>query len=80
MIDLAVVAHIRHAHTRYDEMLASGWERREARGTVTSSDRAVAHGTLTALNNECTKVNPVLIEEERVEEEGRSLNTCHNWQ
>jgi hypothetical protein len=35
-IELAVVAHIRHVHTRYDEMLASGWERQEARGAIRS--------------------------------------------
>jgi hypothetical protein len=30
-IRLAVVAHIRHQHTRYDELLMRGWERHEAR-------------------------------------------------
>ena len=33
-IRLAVVAHIRHRETRYDELLASGYERWEARGQV----------------------------------------------
>ncbi|HJS17670.1 MAG TPA: DUF2293 domain-containing protein [Anaerolineales bacterium] len=33
-IHLAVVAHIRHAETNYDEFLAQGMERREARGEV----------------------------------------------
>jgi hypothetical protein len=33
-VRLAVVAHIRHAETRYDALLAEGWERREAREMV----------------------------------------------
>ncbi len=33
-IRLAVVAHIRHTETPYDELLASGYERREARAQV----------------------------------------------
>jgi hypothetical protein len=33
-IRLAVVAHIRHAETSYDSLLASGWERWEARAEV----------------------------------------------
>ena len=33
-IQLAVVAHVRHAETEYDELLAEGWDRWEARGTV----------------------------------------------
>jgi hypothetical protein len=33
-IDLAVQAHIRHAHTRYDELLARGVPRHEARALV----------------------------------------------
>lgn len=33
-IDLAVRAHVRHAHTRYDELLATGWARDEARAAV----------------------------------------------
>lgn len=33
-IRLAVIAHIRHAETNYDEFLAQGMERREARGAV----------------------------------------------
>lgn len=41
-IDLAVRAHIRHAHTRYDRLLAQGWERDEARAaTATDVDRVV---------------------------------------
>ncbi|MCH8125818.1 DUF2293 domain-containing protein [candidate division KSB1 bacterium] len=31
---LAVVAHIRHTETKYDEFLSKGYERREARGQV----------------------------------------------
>ena len=33
-IRLAVIAHIRHAETRYGALLAEGWERREAREMV----------------------------------------------
>jgi hypothetical protein len=33
-ISLAVIAHIRHTETRYDELLARGYERREARELV----------------------------------------------
>ena len=33
-VRLAVAAHIRHAETRYDDLLADGWERREARAEV----------------------------------------------
>lgn len=33
-IDLAVRAHVRHAQTRYDRLLGSGWERHEARSSV----------------------------------------------
>lgn len=33
-IHLAVIAHIRHAETNYDELLAQGWERFEARDEV----------------------------------------------
>jgi hypothetical protein len=35
-IDLAVRAHIRHVHTRYDELLARGAERHDARDEVRS--------------------------------------------
>lgn len=41
MIELAVIAHIRHIHTRYDEMLASGWERHEARDAIAADVQAV---------------------------------------
>ncbi len=33
-VDLAVKAHIRHTHTNYDELLASGSERAEARAST----------------------------------------------
>ena len=33
-IDLAVRAHVRHVHTSYDELLATGWDRRDARSVI----------------------------------------------
>jgi len=33
-LTLAVVAHIRHRHTNYDELLMSGYERSEARAEI----------------------------------------------
>jgi len=33
-VRLAVIAHIRHNETNYDELLGSGWERSDARGAV----------------------------------------------
>jgi hypothetical protein len=33
-ITLAVRAHVRHAHTEYDQLLIAGWERHEARSRV----------------------------------------------
>ena len=33
-MDLAVIAHIRHGHTKYDELLVGGWDRRDARDEV----------------------------------------------
>lgn len=36
-IRLAVTAHIRHEETNYDELLAAGWERWEARDQVSSA-------------------------------------------
>lgn len=33
-IDLAVRAHVRHVHTRYDTLLLGGWDRHEARSEV----------------------------------------------
>lgn len=35
-VNLAVRAHVRHAHTRYDELLARGWSRGDARAEVES--------------------------------------------
>jgi hypothetical protein len=40
-IDLAVAAHVRHCHTTYDELLAQGWERRDARDAVREEVQAV---------------------------------------
>ena len=36
-VDLAVRAHVRHVHTRYDELLASGVAREEARARVAAA-------------------------------------------
>jgi hypothetical protein len=33
-VDLAVIAHIRHAHTKYDELLMRGTARLDARALV----------------------------------------------
>lgn len=33
-VRLAVIAHVRHRETKYDELLAKGCERREARTAV----------------------------------------------
>lgn len=42
-VQLAVVAHVRHGETRYDELLARGVERREARDHVREDvDRVLA--------------------------------------
>lgn len=41
-VRLAVLARIRHAHTRYDELLATGWFRDEARAEVRTEIDAVA--------------------------------------
>jgi len=40
-VRLAVIAHIRHAETPYDAILARGWERREARNKVDEQVRTV---------------------------------------
>jgi hypothetical protein len=40
-IDLAVRAHVRHAHTPYDELLGSGWERGAARAMVAADVEGV---------------------------------------
>ena len=36
VIQLAVLAHIRHRYTRYDELLFEGWSRGEARAEVSN--------------------------------------------
>lgn len=33
-VRLAVIAHIRHVHTNYDQLLGTGWDRREARDYI----------------------------------------------
>ena len=33
-VRLAVIAHIRHRETNYDELLAQGWSRRDSRGQI----------------------------------------------
>jgi hypothetical protein len=40
-VRLAVVAHIRHVETAYDELLAGGWDRRDARRQVEDRVRSV---------------------------------------
>ena len=40
-VKLAAMAHIRHAETRYDELLAGGYERRDARGQVEEEVRRI---------------------------------------
>jgi hypothetical protein len=40
-MDLAVVAHVRHTQTNYDELLAKGWERSQARATIASDIQTV---------------------------------------
>jgi hypothetical protein len=39
---LAVLAHIRHAETRYDSLLAAGFDRWEARATVEDDTARIA--------------------------------------
>jgi hypothetical protein len=40
-VRFAVIAHIRHTETNYDELLTSGWERWEAREGVASTVKKV---------------------------------------
>jgi len=40
-VRLAVVAHVRHVETRYDELLMNGWERSDARLSVEDTVRSV---------------------------------------
>jgi len=42
-IDLAVRAHVRHAHTQYDRLLEQGWERSDARAAVADLIDEVMH-------------------------------------
>jgi len=42
-VDLAVRAHVRHAHTNYDELLMAGTDRLDARAQVREKiDRVLA--------------------------------------
>jgi hypothetical protein len=34
-VELAVRAHVRHVHTRYDDLLGEGWDRQQARSAIT---------------------------------------------
>jgi len=52
-IDLAVRAHVRHAHTQYDRLLAQSWERSDARAAVTDLVEEVMnrwHGNAAAVD------------------------------
>lgn len=40
-VDLAVVAHIRHAETQYDQLLRRYWDRRDARASIVEEVRRV---------------------------------------
>ena len=40
-VGLAIIAHIRHAETTYDELLARGWERQDARAEIDEQVRRV---------------------------------------
>ncbi len=40
-VRLAVMAHVRHVETRYDELLMNGWDRLEARASVEDAVRSV---------------------------------------
>jgi hypothetical protein len=40
-VDLAVMAHIRHAETRYDQLLRRSWDRREARAAIAEEVRRI---------------------------------------
>lgn len=43
-IDMAVRAHVRHCHTRYDDYLMAGWDRRDARAAVAADVEALLDG------------------------------------
>ncbi|HPD17705.1 MAG TPA: DUF2293 domain-containing protein [Planctomycetota bacterium] len=40
-VRLAVAAHVRHTKTSYDQLLARGWDRHDARGEVADQVRSV---------------------------------------
>lgn len=40
-VHLAVIAHIRHAETTYNELLAGGWEQQDARAEIDEQVRSV---------------------------------------
>jgi hypothetical protein len=40
-VDLAVIAHIRHAETQYDQLLRRYWDRRDARASIAEEVRRV---------------------------------------
>jgi hypothetical protein len=40
-VELAVVAHVRHAETQYDRLLARGWDRGDARAEVHDTVRSI---------------------------------------
>ncbi len=40
-VDLAVIAHIRHAETQYDQLLRRYWDRRDARASIAEEVRHV---------------------------------------
>ena len=41
MVRLAVIAHIRHTETKYDDYQANGWDRQEAREMVQGHIHAI---------------------------------------
>ena len=40
-VDLAVIAHIRHAETKYDRLLRRYWDRRDARASIAEEVRRI---------------------------------------
>ena len=40
-VDLAVIAHIRHAETKYDRLLRQYWDRRDARASIAEEVRRI---------------------------------------
>ena len=51
-VDLAVKAHIRHAHTNYDELLMRGTERLDARALVREKIRPCAGEVVRRVNHQ----------------------------